>query len=383
MPRSLLLSIFVLVLSSLTRAGGLDVNWMVPALSQGPCIASLVSEPAKSKGCLSWTKNERATPLFDSVRHQVYVGGSDGRLHVFSDSKGILTKTIPLSGNLVSAPVLVENTLCFGTDTGSLVRMDLDTSKPLWELKLDSEVENTPLYSNGVLYVVSGLATLYAVDASKGEVLWQKKRPLPTRIFIGQLSNPVLVGNHIVIGHPSGRIDFYDSKTGKTILDVMIADPALDFPDVSSSVTESEGSLIAASFNKGLIALDPVSGNTRWRLLEKEKTQLAVSRTYPGMVFAAGNKSVIGVDSREGRVLWRFKFKKGSPTSLISKNGLLCFASDRSALYVLNEKTGQPLQYLGSGLGFSGGLDFSSNTLFAFSTAGHLYSLSPSLKRKP
>ncbi len=363
----------------------LNITWLSPVVSNGACLGSLIGDPKQADDCATWTRHEAASPLFDAARNMIYVGGSDGLLHVVSARDGALKKNIKLpEGNLHAKPVLWENHLFFGTSAGDIIKMDPGTGNIVWKLKVDAEVENQIVLQGSTLFVVTGAATIYAVDAVTGTILWNQKRPLPPHIFIGTISNPLLVSINetgekliLICGHPSGRVDFYEAKTGKAIFNVMVGDLTSEFPDVAASPVFNQGSVIVASFNRGIVSLDPSTGEIRWKLAEKEKTKLAAAE---GLIFAAGNKSVIAMNAQDGKVVWRFTFDKGAPTEMIIKNGFLYFASAPGALYVLKANTGMPVRYIGSGQGFAGEFDFSSNQLFAISTAGYLYAMSPDFK---
>ncbi len=361
------------------------MSWLSPVITNGACLSSVLGDPKQADNCLAWTRHETASPLFDAARNVIYIGGSDGLLHVISARDGSLKKKIRLpEGNLHAKPVLSENHLFFGTSAGDIIKMDVDTGLVSWKLKVDAEVENQIVLHGSTLFFVTGLSTIYAVDAHTGTIQWNQKRPLPSHIFIGTQSNPLLISlkeNNekliLVCGHASGRVDFYEATTGKPIFNVMVGDLAFEFPDVVATPVFDHSSIIVASFNRGVISLDPKTGEIRWRLTSTEKTKLAMAE---GLIFAAGNKSVVAINAQDGKPVWRFTFDKGAPTDMTVKNGFLYFGSDHNALYVLRAKTGRPMQYIGSVQGFAGEFDFSSNQLFAMSTAGYLYAMSPDFK---
>jgi outer membrane protein assembly factor BamB len=362
-----------------------NITWLSSVISSGACLGSLIGDPKKAENCTAWTRHEIASPLFDPARNLIYLGGSDGYVHIVSAHDGTLKKNIKLpEGNLHAKAVLSKGHLFFGTSAGDIIKLDPDTGKIVWKLRVDAEVENRLVLQDDTLFAVTGLATIYAIDAVAGTVLWNQKRSLPTHIFIGAQSNPLLVSLNassgklvLICGHPSGRVDFYEAETGKAIFSVMVGDLTSEFPDVASTPIYTRGSVVVASFNRGIVSLDPDTGEIRWKLSEKEKTKLAAAY---GFIFAAGNKSVVGINAQDGRVVWRFTFDKGAPTDMIIKNGFLYIGSDHKALYVLKASTGMPVRYIGSGQGFVGEFDFSSNQLFAMSAAGYLYAISPDFK---
>lgn len=357
----------------------LGVMWMASFLNQGFCASSLIAEPSQSSACTPWVRRESASPLFDASHNALYVGGSDGFLHEVNSQSGETRRILKLSGNLQAKPLQIENNLYFATDNGTAMSVNVDTWKIVWQTRLDAEVYNTMVKDHSMLYVTSGLSTIYAINQVDGSIVWYQKRPLPSRIIIGVQSNPLIYEStgrkFLASGHPSGVVNFYDAKNGHSLFNVTVGDLTAEFPDVAADPVLCDGSVIVASFNRGVASLDPHTGALHWLRPEKGVTRLTATSAR---VFASGGKFVVGLDAKLGESRWRFVFDKGAPTPMLVKDDVLYVGSDRGALFVLDEKTGAPRAYLGSGLGFTGAIDFSSKTLFAVTTPGRLLSLSSS-----
>lgn len=339
-----------------------------PVIVKNYCLSSLFSEP--ETGCLGWNRYESASPLLNQT--EIYVGGSDARLHVLSAATGLVQKRITLPGKLKSKPTLAGNALLVGTDQGHLLSFNTQTWEQNWQQKLDSELPGSILVSGNQVYVVTGLATLYALDLQTGDILWDQRRPLSAGLGLKTLPNPLILGDKLVIGNPSGKLDFIRLSDGVLLFDVAIGDSKKPFPNIATDpILIDQNKIAVASFNQGLAVLDTM-GVILWTVPNLPNvTQLLIDGQ---LLIAAGPKQVTAIDINSRETTWRFAYTKGSPNKLIAKNGFLYFGSDQDALYVLNLKTGKPLQILGSALGFAGDFDFSSDdTLFALSTAGYLY----------
>lgn len=333
------------------------------------CLSSLLAEP--ETGCMSWNRYESAGPLFSNG--VLYIGGSDGYLHMVSADTQQIQKRILLPGNLKTKPTLSHQNLLLGTDQGHLISFDTQTWEQNWIQKLDAELPNPVLVSEQRVYVLSGLSTLYALDLNSGEIIWEQKRFLNVGLGLKSQSNPLILGDKLVIGNPSGKIDFLRLSDGALLFDVNIADPKKPFPNVATDPVQiNQNSIAAASFNQSLAVLDSATGVILWTLPLMNITRLLV---VGDLLIAAAPKEITGIDINTHKIVWRFAYTKGSPNRLMAQGGLLYFGSDLDALYVLDVQTGKPLQILGSaGYGFAGDFDFSAqHTLFALSTAGYLY----------
>jgi quinohemoprotein ethanol dehydrogenase len=155
-----------------------------------------------------------------------------------------------------------------------------------WSMDLDGEhtLEATPLAIDGVLYFSGQGASVYAVDAVKGTMLWK-----------------------------------FDPESGKN-------DPTrMRYVfSVNRGVAYSEGKIFVGTMDGRLIALDAKTGAVKWDVMTIDKTS---KRTVTGAPRAYGNKVLIGnggadygergyitaYDTDTGKQLWRFYTAPGSP----------------------------------------------------------------------
>ena len=332
------------------------------------CFSSLLAEPQTA--CISWNRHESAGPLFS--KGLLYIGGSDGQLHVLQANSKQTQKHILLPGELKAKPTLSGSSLLVGTDQGNLVSLNAQTLEQNWLQKLDAELTNPIIVSDNRVYALSGLSTLYALDLSSGDMIWEQKRPLAAGLGLKTQSNPLILKDKLVIGNASGKLEFRSLTDGNLLFDVNLADPKKAFPNVATDpILVAPKQIAAAAFNLGVAVLDSHTGVISWTLPLPNITRLLATKS---LLIAAGPQKITAIDLSTHKITWEFAYTKGSPNHLVAQNNLLYFGSDQDALYVLDLKTGKPLQTLGSGLGFAADFDFSSdNTLWALSTAGYLY----------
>jgi outer membrane protein assembly factor BamB len=357
----------------------LETMLMARVVEKHNCLESLGPVISQPKECVSWTRRETAAPLVDVASSRIFIGGSDGYLHVLDAKHGHTLKRLALEGNLMSAPILAEKHLVFGTDRGKVYKIKADDLSIVWTKELDSGVLETPHASGDKIVFVTQLGTLYSVNLLSGDVAWSKKRELPTRIVLRHFSMPISNQTNIngtprdvlTIGSPAGKLEFIDVNTGDTLDEIQLGSTKEPFGDVATTPVLADGLLYAASYNNGLVAIDGASRVRKWELKdEKGITELAFGKD---ILVAAGAKVVLGINAKSGKVLWRFAFSKGAPTSITIRGGEIYVGSDIDGLYVLDLRTGKPLQVLGSGLGFASGVKENSEGMLAMSSAGALF----------
>ncbi len=94
-----------------------------------------------------------------------------------------------------------------------------------WSLDLPDEnaLEGTPLEVGGTLYFSGSFATVYAVDAVSGHLLWKydphasEQIPRAIRRMYGNNRGVAYWNGHVLIATPDGRMISLDAKTGKPV----------------------------------------------------------------------------------------------------------------------------------------------------------------------
>lgn|GEM_PF-6081556 len=372
------ISTLLLSLVFCTSAFSFDTMWMSRVVKKHTCIDALGAVVASQETCKSWSMREAAEPFVDKASDRIFVGGTDGFLHVVEPNKGRTIKRKTLTGNLVSGIVAHDTNLIFGTDRGLAMALDVNSLEQKWATELDSGILQTPVLIGDNLLFVTQLGTIYAISVKTGEKVWTKKRELPNRIFFRHLSLPVFSPTTIngnlrdayVVGHPNGKLEFVDVKDGETLDAVQMGSLKEPWADVVTTPVVAEGLLFAASYNSGIVAFDSSSRSRKWELKEKGISQMVLSK---GILVVAGTKFVMATDAITGKVVWKFTYDKGSPGSILIRDNEVYVTSDTDGLYILDFMTGRPKQVLGSGSGFAGGVKNFDEHLLAMSSAGALF----------
>jgi polyvinyl alcohol dehydrogenase (cytochrome) len=196
-------------------------------------------------------------------------------------------------GNLVGVtgtPVVVRDTVYFGTSAGLVYAVDLATGRVLWStLVASGEVVGSPAVADGAVFVGIGGA-LYKLSASDGLPEW--KAVTNTSAYSQINASPVVVGDLVVIGTAQfeevvgkppgtfrGSIGAFDAGTGKQVWNFVdtpdnsasgagegiwstpCVDPALGllYVGVGQNISPPTGPLADS-----LLAIDYKTGRLRW-----------------------------------------------------------------------------------------------------------------------
>ena len=73
---------------------------------------------------------------------------------------------VQADGKIASPPVVTDDAVYFGTETGWVHAVDADTGELLWEWQTESYVRASPVVIDGAAYIASGDGKVYAVGPS-------------------------------------------------------------------------------------------------------------------------------------------------------------------------------------------------------------------------
>lgn len=174
-----------------------------------------------------------------------------------------------LTDALVARPKAQERVLCFDEATGqSLWTRAYHVNFPDWAFAAGQEggPTATPLVAGGKLYILGITGQLFCLDASKGDVLWEKH--LDQEYAVGEFrcrASPLLDGRRLILfvgGKPGACVLALDRDTGKVL-----------WKTLDESVSNSSPIIVTAGGQRQLIvwteesvtSLDPTTGRTWWR----------------------------------------------------------------------------------------------------------------------
>jgi outer membrane protein assembly factor BamB len=76
-------------------------------------------------------------------------------------------------GAVDSSPTVVNGVVYVGSDSGSIYALNATTGQIVWQTNTGAPVNSSPTVVNGVVYVGSESGYLYALNATTGQIVWQ------------------------------------------------------------------------------------------------------------------------------------------------------------------------------------------------------------------
>ena len=205
----------------------------------------------------------------------------------------------------LSSPVVVKDTVYFGSGDGNLYALDAATDELRWKFKTSDVVHASPAYSDGVLFVGSWDSYFYAVDAATGKEKWRFHGGEDPQIHnqVGFQSSPTVVDGVVYTGCRDSNLYAFDAATGQ--------EKWRFFNDLSWVVTSPavmQGKVFFATSDSSLYHVaDAATGKS---ILKKDaKAYMFSSPAIVNDVALIGvlNGTLQARDVSSGEVLWEFQ----------------------------------------------------------------------------
>ncbi len=113
-------------------------------------------------------------------------------------------------GDADTPPIILGNTVYAGNYQGSVVAIQLVDAQLIWREDISTRLPMA--IADGLLVVIGELGEVIALDAITGDTLWRQTA------FQGHgVSQPVIIGNRIVIGDRNGNVHTLDTQNGSLV----------------------------------------------------------------------------------------------------------------------------------------------------------------------
>ncbi len=295
----------------------------------------------------SWTQN-----AFNAVHLQqnLIVAPEMNFYASFKAGKGA-SKKAPL----ISVPV-VDNHIVYTQDrTGKVYAYDLKTKERLFKKSLKpSNKKESYDDMNGIglalhekyLFALTGFGSVFALDKSNGDILWQQDVHVPLR------TAPSVAGNMLFIQTITNKLLVLDITDGHTIWTYDISSEDTVLAGGATPAYDQKNEIVVVAFSNGEIqAFDAKLGYEIWRnnlmdtsfsstlLINAVKASPVIENNT---VFAVGNNNrTMAIDLQSGDVLWTRPIG-GVNTPFVSKTALFLLSND-GQLHALDKETGREI----------------------------------------
>ncbi len=235
----------------------------------------------------------------------LYANDYKGTVVALQVESGKALWEVDLGETLTSGPGYGEGKVVMGTADGEVVALSAESGEELWRAQLSSEILAPPAVGGGMVVVHTVDGKLFGLAAEDGAQRWIYDRTVPTLTLRGT-SAPVILSDIVVDGFASGKVALLALQDGRVLWEKSIAIP------------------------RGRSELE--------RMVDIDGSPLILGSvlyvvSYQGRVAA--------IDLQTGRVLWSRPMS--SATGLVADDKALYLTDDRDRVWALDRASGAPL----------------------------------------
>jgi outer membrane protein assembly factor BamB len=251
-------------------------------------------------------------------KHRLYIVNLEPAHIVKLDAKtGRVLWKRDLPGRAESSPLVIDNTVYFGCESGELFALDSRNGHTRWVTQLGGAIKAAPAYYGGKLFVGDYGGHMNAVDAKTGRLVWQSGSLGPGLGASGQFySTPAVAYGRVYAGNTDGRVYSYDSGNGELAWSYSTGGYVYSSPVVANT-RHTHPTVYVGSFDGNVYAINAKDGSLRWE--RGAGGQVVGSLAAVGDIVYVSeftHKTTTGFMMRSGRRVWRYP--KGTYTPVIS-----------------------------------------------------------------
>lgn len=305
----------------------------------------------------------QSEPLYDAQRDVVYFGSDDDGMYCVRASDGSLVWRYRTGAEVQKRPVLVTR------DGGRSI------------LVFDNAADG-----------------VFAVDADTGKTKWKHLRTPALGLEIAGHAGVAYQAERIYAAFSTGRVVAYDVETGKERwpeVDLSsVGSPAeaeqQQYFDVDSTPVVAGDRVFVANVATGVFALDATAGVTVWRRPEAEgvswlsywsepaHTDATSGAEVPArelVIAGSGTTGLWALDPKSGEVRWRREGPRGTLGHPVPIAGALLVTSSKLGMFLFEPQQGLVIDGIDPGTGFAAGAGAYGHRAFVLTNGGVLLGL--------
>ena len=240
--------------------------------------------------------------------------------------------------SLLPSPVFWEGTVLVGSGDGHLYALDPATGAERWRFRTNGRIRSAPAVANGVAYIGSGDGLVYGVDVASGEERWRFRTAgadLNAADFNFDRTqiqgSPAVADGVLYIGSRDASLYAIDLRTGRTR---WTAEDGTAWVVVSPAL--AGGTVYSGRSSSGQVrAVDAFTGRERWAHRTGGPVFSSPVVVRDTVYVGSGDRRVYALDARSGEVRWSFDtggMVYGTPAIW---DGRLYIGSDDGFVYAL------------------------------------------------
>lgn len=189
---------------------------------------------------------------------------------------------------------------------GTVTALDPATGTEIWRQKLQATGSAAPSYGDGLVYLVAGAKTAWALEADTGRIRWQLDGLEDIHNIHGGPA-PALTDQFVIFGYGSGDLQGAFKKGGLRMWNATIAGRREGFAinridDITGDPVVVGNTVYAANHSGRLVALNAGSGKRLWTAHDAALQPVWV--TGGAVFFISDRNTLKRVNASDGAEVW-------------------------------------------------------------------------------
>lgn len=314
-----------------------------------------------------------------------YAGTSDGRLVAVDAIDGRVLWEVEVGEPVDGGATVSNGELYFGAGDGRLHALDAAGGGELWSFDSGGNLDSVPAVARDHVLFANAVGTLVCLVRETGRVAWTIDDDDPVlRVTRGLhppvkgQASPLVVGERVYVGFPSGRISAIDLETGVARWTTDLAGEAVRHTDVDEQPVWVEDRLLAASFSGGLYALDPQDGAVLWRQPLRGATRPAPYGSQ--LLTTTVDGRFVSLSLSDGQIHFSLQLDDRSPGPVHLVGDYAVVVTSQGALYVLDAAAPHIHARFSPDSGWASAAVAAPSRIIALDNQGMLYGLTLRLR---
>jgi outer membrane protein assembly factor BamB len=238
-------------------------------------------------------KFNRLKPAMANGR--IFAASNNGRVEALSVENGNRLWRARLDYTITGGVTAANGMVLMGTENSQVIALSAEDGSILWVSEVTSEVLSAPVTNGRVVVALSVDGNLSGLDATTGAPLWLYENNVPDLSLRGD-SSPLIQGNFVIAALANGSVISVALDNGTLRWEERVAIPTgrseIDrMVDIDGDLVVNEaGLLLVPTYQGYLAAIDPTTGQTRWRV--EESSPVSASFGF-GNVYVVGNRDTV------------------------------------------------------------------------------------------
>lgn len=285
-----------------------------------------------------------SSPLI--LENSIFFGSGDSTFYSLQKQTGELQWQFKADGAIHSDPCARGNTVYFSTSKGSLYALSIIDGSLQW--KFESEGDrmvdmwdyyiSSPKLHNGIVYWGSGDGFLYAVGAETGNLVWKHKANGTIH------ANPLIANNTLFFGDFGGNFYALNAESGKLIWQFRtVGDTYFPNGEIQKGATFDNGTLYFGSRDFNIYALNAQTGRGKWNMKELGSWIIATPLIFNDYIYfgTSDTHRFYCLNKISGEIIWHIPLPMRVYGSAIEHDEVIYFGCFDGILRGANYKTGE------------------------------------------